>query len=41
MTITEVEDGDSVWCTWFCKNNELQGQAFIKSSLIRSNSVIV
>jgi len=37
MTITEVGDGDSVWCTWFHKNSELQGQAFTKSSLTRSN----
>ncbi|MFN3072311.1 YodC family protein [Acinetobacter sp. TY2] len=36
ITITEVGDGDSVWCTWFCKNNELQGQAFTKASLTRS-----
>lgn len=37
MTITEISDGDSVWCTWFCKNNELKGQSFIKSSLTTSN----
>ncbi|MEG1313664.1 MAG: DUF2158 domain-containing protein [Bacilli bacterium] len=37
MTITEVSDGDSVWCTWFNKNNELQGQAFTKSSLTSNN----
>lgn len=37
MTITEVGDGDSVLCNWFCKNDELKAQAFIKSSLTKSN----
>lgn len=37
MTITEAGSADYVWCTWFTKNNELQGQAFAKSSLTTSN----
>ncbi|WP_151960830.1 YodC family protein [Acinetobacter bereziniae] len=33
MTITEINDADYVWCTWFDKNQEVQGQAFSKVSL--------
>lgn len=37
MTITEISDGDSVWCNWFDKDQKLQGQAFIRSSVTKSN----
>ncbi|KQQ76922.1 DUF2158 domain-containing protein [Acinetobacter calcoaceticus] len=37
MTITEITPNDYVWCTWFDKDQKVQGKSFIKSSITKNN----
>lgn len=37
MTITEITSNDYVWCTWFDKDQDVQGKSFIKSSITKNN----